>query len=467
MCGPTSWWEVGPLFFGPLVCALGRIRTPGLWNRNPTLYPTELLAQIRSSSAQARSEIRVPKQLGRPPSQTRTPASTCGVYQYIRGTIGSERNRVESEGLHKGPVTDGVRTACIGAIIASERRGHTLTCMSEVLADVSVPRLEDEWERSTPIPLNGWFERNTFPPLLMAFIGLVVAFLLFQIVLSPIALVVLLMLKGVPPTALLEDLPALIEEQAATLLVANTIGQFLGLALPAYLLSRMHTSRPSSFLRLRGADLTFVLLAFGGLVALTPVIQWLGVINENLPLPDFVRSFEESQMELIERVLSVDTGILFNLAVLAITPAICEELLFRGYVQRQAERGLGIVGGVLFSGIVFGLYHLRLSQAIPLCVLGIYLAWLVWRTGSLWPAIIVHFANNAFAVAIGAYIARDPDLEMADLEQFEVPWYFLVLGLVLFGAVVVGIQRLARRLLEERTVGQKDASVYRARNPSI
>jgi len=61
----------------------------------------------------------------------------------------------------------------------------------------------------------------------------------------------------------------------------------------------------------------------------------------------------------------------------------------------------------------------------------------------------------------------DPDLEMADLEQFEVPWYFLVLGLVLFGAVVVGIQRLARRLLEERTVGQKDASVYRARNPSI
>lgn len=141
--------------------------------------------------------------------------------------------------------------------------------------------------------------------------------------------------------------------------------------------------------------------------------------------------------------------------------------MFRGYVQRQAERGLGIVGGVLFSGIVFGLYHLRLSQAIPLCVLGIYLAWLVWRTGSLWPAIIVHFANNAFAVAIGAYIARDPDLEMADLEQFEVPWYFLVLGLVLFGAVVVGIQRLARRLLEERTVGQKDASVYRARNPSI
>lgn len=339
--------------------------------------------------------------------------------------------------------------------------------MSEVLADVPGSRLRDEWERSAPVLLNGWFERNGYAPLVTAFIGLFLAFFLFQVVLSPIALVVILMLEGVSPTALLEDLPALIEQQAASLLAANTVGQILGLALPAYLLARLHTTRPAAFLRFRGADVSLMLLAFAGLIAITPAIQWLGVVNEQLPLPDFVRGFEQSQMELIERVLSVDTGLLFNLVVLAVTPAFCEELLFRGYVQRQAERGLGVAGGVLFSGIVFGLYHLRLSQALPLCVLGIYLAWLVWRTGSLWPAIIVHFANNAFAVALGAYVARDPDLDISDLEQMDVPWYFLVLGLVLFGAVVMGIRRIARRLLREHSGRQDQASADTAGHQAL
>lgn len=337
--------------------------------------------------------------------------------------------------------------------------------MSEAPAEVAgttgaerVPHLPDEWERSGPIPLGGWLERSEYGPLMMAFFGLIAAFVLFQLVLSPIALVAILMLEGVPPTELLADVEELIERHAASLLGANTVGQILGLALPAYLLARLHTSRPAAFLRIRRSDGVLIVLAFAGLIAVTPAIQWLGVVNEQLPLPDFVRGFEQSQMELIERVLSVDTGILFNLAVLAVTPAICEELLFRGYVQRQAERGLGIAGGILFSGIVFGLYHLRLSQALPLCVLGIYLAWLVWRTGSLWPAVIVHFTNNAIAVALGAYISRNPNLDIADLEQMNVPWYLVVLGVALFGAILVGIHRTAESMLH-REKGRAQATL--------
>ena len=319
------------------------------------------------------------------------------------------------------------------------------------------PALSDPWDRSAQIPLNGWLERNDFSPLMMAFFGLVAAFILFQVVLSPIALAVILIAKGVQPEEMFGDVSSLIQEHAVSLLTANTVGQVLGLALPAYLLARMHSTRPAAFLRLRKSDWAFVGLAFIGLLAITPAIQWLGMINEKIPLPDFIRSFEQSQMELIEQVLSVDTGILFNLVVLAITPAICEELLFRGYVQRQAERSMGIAGGVLFSGIIFGLYHLRLSQALPLCVLGIYLAWLVWRTGSLWPAIIVHFVNNAIAIAMGAYISRDAELDMADLEQMDVPWYLVLLGTVVFGAVVLGMQRLANQKLARQKLNRPGA----------
>lgn len=319
--------------------------------------------------------------------------------------------------------------------------------MHDGSADASGSVVADEWERSGPIRLNGWLERQGFSPLVTAFFGLILAFILFQVVISPIATVLLLVASGVSPDQMLGDLPTLIEEHAASLLTANTIGQILGLALLSYLLARLHSDRPWAFIRMRRADAVFIVLGVAGLIAATPAIQWLGTVNEQLPLPDFIRGFEESQMELIERVLEVDTGLLFNLVVLAITPAICEELLFRGYVQRQAERGIGSARGILFSGIIFGLYHLRLTQALPLCVLGVYLAWLVWRTGSLWPAIVVHFTNNAIAIAIGAYISQRPDLDMADLERMDIPWLVLLLGLALFAVTIVGMQRAARQLL--------------------
>ena len=318
--------------------------------------------------------------------------------------------------------------------------------MSEVPPASARPTLPDRWERGAPIPLDGPLERRAFNPILLAFAGLVAAFVLFQLIISPLATIALLMMQGVQPADVISSFETVVEEHARSILTANTIGQVLGLALPAYLLARLHTTRPWAFVRMRPGDGVLIVLAVIGLIALTPAIQWLGVVNEQLPLPESIRRFEQSQMELIERVLSVDTGFFFNLFVLAITPALCEEILFRGYVQRQFERGAGVAAGIAISGVVFGLYHLRLTQAIPLCVLGIYLAWLAWRTGSLWPAIVVHFMNNAIAVAIGAYIARRDDLEIADIESMEMPWYLVASGLAIFAAVILGMTRRAGRI---------------------
>ncbi len=322
--------------------------------------------------------------------------------------------------------------------------------MAEVPGDGPAEPLADPWDRSGTIRLNGWLERQAVAPTVMAVVALLGAFILFQVVISPMATVALLMVQGVDPAELLGDLDTIIEQHAASILTANTIGQVFGLALPAYLLARLHTDRPGAFLRVRRTDGVFIVLAVIGVAAVSPAIQWLGMVNEQLPLPDLIRRFEQSQIELIERVLSVDTGLLFNLSVLALTPAICEELLFRGYVQRQAERGMGVTGGILFSGIIFGVYHLRFSQVLPLCVLGIFLAYLVWRTGSLWPAVFVHFVNNAMAVALGAYISQRPELDLADIEQMNIPWYFLMLSVGLFVLVIISIERTAGQRVNSR-----------------
>jgi hypothetical protein len=337
--------------------------------------------------------------------------------------------------------------------------------MEEPSPRSAAPTLQDPW-LSRRIPLDGPVEQVRATPrghAVRAFVagvlGLLAAFILFQLFVTPLATVALLFAKGVDFTALsgTDAMTRLFEDNIRQLILGNSVGQVVGLAVVALVLTRLHTSDLWSYLRLRRADGVMLGLALVGLIALTPVVQWLGAVNQSIPLPEFIESLERSQMELIEKVLQGGLGVTFNVAMLAVVPACCEELLFRGYAQRQFERGIGVVGGVLFSGIIFGLYHLRLSQALPLSALGIYLAYLTWRTGSLWPAVIVHFANNAFAVVAANYAAQQPGLDAQALETMQVPWYILIPSAVAFGGLMYLLHGYATtRLAQQPTRAPAD-----------
>jgi len=300
----------------------------------------------------------------------------------------------------------------------------------------AVATLPDPWELAPPILLDGYLERQRFRPGLMAFLTLILVIVLFHVVVGPIAMVSLLMLNGISLADLQGSLTTIIADNARILLVANTIGQFFALALPTYLILRLHTSRPEAFVRLRLTSALVLTLSVAGLVGLTPVVWWLGTVNEMIPLPDWIDQLEQSQVDLIEQVLVQDLGVVFSLFVMALTPAFCEELLFRGYVQRQLERQFGVAAAIVVVGLLFGLFHFRFSQLIPLAMIGMYLAYLTWRTGSLWPAILVHFVNNAFAVVLGMYVSRQPDMDLESLESMEVPAYVTLLAAVLFAGIL-------------------------------
>lgn len=317
--------------------------------------------------------------------------------------------------------------------------------MDDPSASSTRPILPDPWDRRGAILLNGPLERVGASPaqlraraLTTGLLGLIMAFVLFQLFVSPVVTVALLMLKDVSLAdfAEAEDFTRLIEENVRELIIGNSVGQVLGLGLPALLFARLHARRIRSFLRIRSVDGVLLGWALLGLVALTPVVQWLGAVNQSLPLPETLRALEQSQMQLIEKVLDGGLGVTFNLAMLAVVPAFCEEALFRGYAQRQFERGLGAWGGIVASGVLFGIYHLRFTQVLPLTALGLYLAYLVWRTGSIWPAVLVHFANNAFSVVLANYMTRRPDMDVQQLETMSVPWYIVGAGAVLFGGLM-------------------------------
>lgn len=87
----------------------------------------------------------------------------------------------------------------------------------------------------------------------------------------------------------------------------------------------------------------------------------------------------------------------FELLLVAILPAICEEFLHRG-VLLQGIRSMGYKKAIVISGVLFGLIHFSITQTIYATIIGVLLGFIVIATKSIVPAMIIHFTNNAISL---------------------------------------------------------------------
>ena len=138
-----------------------------------------------------------------------------------------------------------------------------------------------------------------------------------------------------------------------------------------------------------------VIAAVFGTIGLNHLITFYGAWQERVwPQPEALRASTEA---LLHSEGTLD--FLALLVAIAIVPAFCEEVLFRGFVQsglvRQAARPFS---GVVATAVVFGLFHLDPWRFLLVVPLGIFLGWLRETSGSLWPAILAHALNNALTV---------------------------------------------------------------------
>jgi sodium transport system permease protein len=95
------------------------------------------------------------------------------------------------------------------------------------------------------------------------------------------------------------------------------------------------------------------------------------------------------------------------LLYIAVLPAICEELAFRGILLSGLRRKLKPAALVVSIGIVFGLFHMTLYRIAPTAALGMVLTAIALMTGSVFPGMLLHAGNNALGVLIGNWISVD------------------------------------------------------------
>ena len=275
------------------------------------------------------------------------------------------------------------------------------------------------------IPLNRFFERNAFSPLLMFFSVLVLGFVLFNIAGVFAVFIIyfneIMQLFQKNPATAMNGLNDLMASNSNKMILSNTVALWLGLGLPTIWLAARHSTHIKAFLRIRPVSWKIYLLATLGWLLLFPIVGFLGQIGESIPLPDWMKVLEKAREDLLKPSLFKTINPLLLYFGIAITPAICEELMFRGYLQRQLDRVAPALISVVVCGVLFGLYHLSLKQLLPLSCIGIYLCWLTYKSGSILPAIWVHFLNNGFATTLGLIFAHQKNVDLNKLGNVDLP----------------------------------------------
>lgn len=140
--------------------------------------------------------------------------------------------------------------------------------------------------------------------------------------------------------------------------------------------------------------------------------------------------------------------------VMAISPGICEEIMFRG-VLLDGYRGLGPRRAILLSSFLFAIMHMTIANFIGTFFLGIVFGVMVYKTDSIYSAIIGHITNNTIALGLG-YFLTNPNITNLNMQRLAN--YFLVL--LIFAIPVVGnlFENLGNReniLITEKEEGNK------------
>jgi uncharacterized protein len=226
--------------------------------------------------------------------------------------------------------------------------------------------------------------------------------------------------------------------------IIQSISMFI---LPALLAGIFFSRNTGNYLGLNKIPASRIFLAtFLIMFVILPMISWATSLNEMVKLPDFMKAAEDWMKEseekaagLTEAFLNVSTpgGLLVNLLMIAVIPAIGEELFFRGLLQRLFSEWFRNAHIAIFlAAFLFAAIHLQFYGFLPRMILGALFGYLFYWTGSIWIPIFAHFINNGSAVIL-SFLANRGTISSGYEDFGATENVFLITGSLLFTAGLI------------------------------
>lgn len=200
----------------------------------------------------------------------------------------------------------------------------------------------------------------------------------------------------------------------------------------------------------RTVPLGLLLLSGLLIIAIMPANSWVIDVNTKMNLPEFLSGFEnwakakeDSLRELTQYLTKFNSvgELVLGLLIFALIPAIGEELVFRGIVQKQLIRWVKNPHvGIWVTAIIFGAIHLQFYGMLPRTLLGALLGYLYWWSGNIWVPILGHFMNNGFTVFL-LYLVQQRNIDF-DVESTEaMPVSTILFSLLVTALLLTFLQR--------------------------
>lgn len=176
-----------------------------------------------------------------------------------------------------------------------------------------------------------------------------------------------------------------------------------------YYITRKENRMQALGLRRLSSPWWLIIVAVALMIVSIPVTTTLTTWNEGMHLggafsgiEKWMKELEETAQALTDKMTNVDTigGLLLNLLVIALIPAVGEEMTFRGVIQQSLTRRMNPHIAIILSAAIFSFFHFQFFGFFPRLFLGILLGYMFYITGSLWTSILMHFVNNGAAVTL-------------------------------------------------------------------
>ncbi len=166
---------------------------------------------------------------------------------------------------------------------------------------------------------------------------------------------------------------------------------------------------------------------FGGILLWILAIILSGIYTyyavKFMPTDELIESFDYifSQTTLTQQII-----------IMAAVPAVIEELFFRGVILSSLMKKTNIIIAVFISSLLFSLMHFSLIKIFPTFLLGGIFAYVVYKTNSIIPAMVLHFMNNSISIIVQNAL---PNIEVDTLwiigGQLDYKYIYLVLIVIL------------------------------------